>query len=115
MMHLRDTLAAQIAATLAQSTLSPPEIARRAYAVADAMLYVRAEPCLLDEDVVAERLDPEVVPERYEGEPSHDPRWELSPRWSREDLAALEARRAGPGLAKSAAADADDADAQRTG
>ncbi len=98
MMELRDSLAAQIAASLTHSTLSPRDIARRAYAVADAMLVERAEPCFLDEDDDTERLAIEA--EAYV-EPSHDPRWELSPRWSREDLAALEARRRGPGLVKS--------------
>jgi hypothetical protein len=118
MTELRDHLAAQIAAALAHSTLPPADIARRAYAVADAMIFERAAPCLLDDELVAERLDPEVVPERWEGEPSYDPRWELSPRWSREDLAALEARRAGPGLAKPStppASDQSEDDAQKTG
>lgn len=111
MMDLRDTLAAQIAATLAHSTLSPPDIARRAYAVADAMLFERAEPCWLDDEYVDDRL---AIEEEADVEPSHDPRWELSPRWSREDLAALEARRRGPGLAKpQVSGDADEA--QRTG
>ena len=114
-MDLRDNLAAQIASALAQSTLSAPEIARRAYAVADAMVFERAEPCLLDEDYVAEHLDPEVTAEPWEDEPSHDPRWEVSPRWSREDLAALEARRAGPGLAKSPVAEKADDETKRTG
>lgn len=114
-MDLRDNLAAQIASALAQSTLAPAEIARRAYAVADAMVFERAEPCWLDEDYLAERLDPEVLPEQWEEEPSHDPRWEVSPRWSREDLAALEARRAGPGLAKSQLVEPADGETKRTG
>ncbi len=86
----------------------------------------RAEPCFLDDELVADSLangmafvdDPELV------EPSHDPRWEVSPRWSPEDLAALEARRRGPGLAKPRTPDQESAaptqgddgdDAQQTG
>lgn len=111
MMELRDNLAVQIAATLSQSTLSPPEIARRAYAVADAMLFERAEPCWLDDEYVEERI---AIEEEPDVEPSHDPRWELSPRWSREELAGLEARRRGPGLKKPQLADEED-EAQRTG
>ena len=114
MIELRDTLAAQIAATLANSSMAPPQIARRAYAVADAMLLERSEPCFLDDSYVAERTMPEPVVGIMEDEPSHDPRWELSPRWSREDLAALEARRRGPGLAKPNGLDTED-EAQRTG
>jgi hypothetical protein len=95
MMELRDNLAAQIAASLASTTMPPAEIARRAYAVADAMLYERAEPAWLDEDEVVEPFEALAEDERQAS-------WELEPRWSREDLAALEARRAGPGLAKPA-------------
>jgi hypothetical protein len=104
MMELRDNLAAQIAASLASTTLPAVDIARRAYAIADAMLYERAEACWLDEDAV--EASEEVVDDERQAA------WELEPRWSREDLAALEARRAGPGLAKPAS---DRAGARRTG
>jgi hypothetical protein len=131
-MELRDELAAYVAATLAQATIPPREVARRAYAVADAMLYERAELCFLDQlaapqDFLAEPQDflaqPQVFaqPQGFleaagfasDVEASYDPRWETEPRWTREDLARLDARRRGPGLAKPRDASPDGA--KRTG
>jgi hypothetical protein len=53
--------------------------------------------------------DHDPLPERYDA-PPHDPSWELEPRWSAEDRARCEARKAllnAPGLASAKSADAD--------
>ncbi len=119
MTDFRDTLATKIAATLAHSEMPPATIARRAYAVADAMLLERAEPCWLDSHIFEDRFVPDDasvgLDDRDTVPPHDDPRWELSPRWSPEDLTALQARRAGPGLAKPWPAKADDDRSRHTG
>lgn len=109
--ELRDELAARVASTLADRPLSPPEVARRAYAIADAMLLERdgATP----EAITAAREDDLDRGGAIEGGvargaidpgPPHDPGWEIEPRWTREDARRRDRAIArhderGPGLA----------------
>lgn len=116
---LRDEMALRIAAALADSSLSPEEVASRAYATADALTHERERAPLQlsfgwhDEAVLdgPTELGFDVPDDVPQGEPpgdvgpAHDPRWETSPRWSAADRgAAARARREhdaieGPGLA----------------
>jgi len=93
-LELRDELAARIAAALADSTLSPRQIAIRAYATADAMLAERAGVARVADELGADHevASPEVAFELDPG-PPHDPRWELEPRWRERDREALERAR----------------------
>jgi hypothetical protein len=108
-LELRDELATRIAASLAASTLSPRQIAIRAYATADALLAERVLPtdlAVAGDEAMAEEL--ELGPQGEEAtslvaDPPHDPRWELEPRWSPADRALRDRRvvrfeAAGPGL-----------------
>jgi hypothetical protein len=95
-LELRDELAARVAAGLWSPTLAPSEVARRAYALADAMVRERAyeyEDHSHEVSGIPEAEDP-----RY-GDPPHDPSWELEPRWARADVQHRDARATGPGLA----------------
>jgi hypothetical protein len=119
-LELRDELAARIASALADTTLSPREIAIRAYATADALLLERARPAPAE----AEELFEEPLLEADPG-PPHDPRWELEPRWAPADARARDRAVArheerspfpepsveppGPGLATGRPLPADDA------
>ncbi len=105
---LRDEMATRIAAALADSSLTPEEVATRAYATADALTAEREKAALQmsfgwhDEDVLDGPTelfgfdDADADPG-----PKHDPAWETSPRWTRADREAAEANREldGPGLA----------------
>ena len=100
-LELRDELAARVAAGLAPSTMLPREVARRAYAIADAMLRERVyQPAnvaeLYDDSGIPEASDPRWLDAPY------DPRWEVEPRWSLDDAARRDERIAasdnGPGL-----------------
>ena len=99
---LRDELAARVAAALASSAAPASEVARRAYAIADAMLRERAASAEDQEVSIEAEID--VVDPRLES-PPHDPRWEVEPRWSLGERARRAQRAAerdapkGPGLA----------------
>ncbi|MEM9695995.1 MAG: hypothetical protein AAGA56_25855, partial [Myxococcota bacterium] len=115
-LELRDELAVRFATALAPSNPgSPREVAVQAYALADAMLLERFENPV-DEGIA--RLLASERPVRDVGAevngyssyfanddlgPVHDPEWEVEPRWSQSDQAALqrrvEERAEGPGLA----------------
>ncbi|MEM9697071.1 MAG: hypothetical protein AAGA56_31335 [Myxococcota bacterium] len=117
-LELRDELAVRFAAALATSGEgSPREVAVKAYALADAMLLERFENPV-DEGIarlLADRPSPanrDLESEGYGSSsyfasddtgPVHDPAWEVDPRWSESDRAALqrrvEERANGPGLA----------------
>lgn len=96
-LELRDELAAHVAAGLATSSMSPRDIAIRAYAIADAMLRERGYDTAGDAELyepLPEAVDPRIADVPYE------PSWELEPRWSPDDAARRDARiAAGPGLA----------------
>ncbi len=112
-LELRDELAARVAAGLAPSTMLPREVARRAYAIADAMLRER-----IDEPATAERYDDSGIPEasdpRWLDEP-YDPRWEVEPRWSLDDAARRDERIAGRGPGLVNTRPARDDEEKRTG
>lgn len=105
---LRDEMATRIAAALADSSLTPEEVATRAYATADALAAEREKAPLQmsfgwhDEDVLDGPTELLGIEEAdADPGPKHDPAWETSPRWSRADRAAADANRGldGPGLA----------------
>jgi hypothetical protein len=89
----RDELAARMAAAMADSDRSADEVAARAYAVADALIAEGGR----------EHRDAHIA-QRWP-DSSYDVSWDAEPRWSRADLASLQARSreaeaaGGPGLA----------------
>ncbi|MEO1513221.1 MAG: hypothetical protein AAFU70_14205 [Planctomycetota bacterium] len=106
---LRDEMATRIAAALADSSLTPEEVAMRAYATADALSAEREKAPLQmsfgwhEEEVLDGPTElfgfSEATIDADPG-PKHDPAWETSPRWSREDRAAADAQQLdGPGIA----------------
>jgi len=108
---LRDEMATRIAAALADSYLTPEEVAGRAYATADALGAEREKAPLQmsfgwnDEEILDGPTElVGFVESDVDPGPKHDPAWETTPRWSRADRAAAEAERDrvgidGPGLA----------------
>jgi len=103
---LRDEMATRIAAALADSSLSPEEVATRAYATADALSTEREKAPLQmsfgwhDEEILdgpTELVGLFADGAEADPGPAHDPFWETTPRWSRADREAAEARRRQPG------------------
>ncbi len=123
-MDLMDELAAGFAAALVHFELDPADIALRAYDLAEAMVAERMSRMGLTEPILDDghyegwaqlgagpgepaelSVDDEILAELdnlppWWLDPPYNPRWDLEPRWSVEDLAARQPdEAAGPGLA----------------